>query len=129
MLKVEGKSQFIKLQGASEEIDANFKLYVTTEYQSPMFPSEIAVYSNFINFTITKEGLEAQLLSVIVIEKLYSIEREFIDLKTQALDCIMRLDSVEELILQALDKEILTVLNDETLIENLTQSSYTSKKI
>lgn len=68
-------------------------------------------------------------MSVIVIEKLYTIEREFIDLKTQALDCIIRLDSVEELILQALDNEILAVLNDESLIENLTQSSYTSKKI
>jgi hypothetical protein len=31
-------------------------------------------------------------LSVIVVEKLYAIEREFVELKTQALDCIIRLD-------------------------------------
>ena len=37
MLRTDGKSRFINLQGASEEIDSNFKLYVTTEYQNPMF--------------------------------------------------------------------------------------------
>ena len=51
-------------------IDSNFKLFITTEEANPIFPSEVSVFGNFINFSITKAGLEAQLLNITVNEKL-----------------------------------------------------------
>ena len=56
----------IHLQGDFVDIDENFKLYITTEINNPIFSPEVAVFANFINFAVTQEGLEAQLLSVIV---------------------------------------------------------------
>jgi len=56
----------IKIQGVQFDIDEHFKLFITTEINNPVFAPEIAVFANFINFGVTQEGLEAQLLSVIV---------------------------------------------------------------
>lgn len=50
-------------------------------------------------------------------------------MKKRAHECLGRLAKIEALILSSLDVDIMTVLNDEQLIENLTQSSYTSKKV
>lgn len=82
----------IRLSRANIPIDSQFKLYITTELPSPEFPSEVSVYSNLINFTISRQALEAQLLSIIAVHKLEAVEREFVDLKKKAFDCITRLD-------------------------------------
>ena len=51
-------------------IHKDFKLYITSELKNPRFSPDIAVYANFINFSVTQEGLEAQLLSQIVGHKI-----------------------------------------------------------
>jgi dynein heavy chain len=129
MLLNQGGLLSINLQRANVPIDANFRLYITTEVANPQFPAEVSVFGNFINFGITKNGLEAQLLSIIVKDKLAAVEKEFVEIKKKAFDNFVRLDKIENMILAALESDIMTVLNDESLIENLTQSSYTSKKI
>ena len=91
MLRVEGKSQSIFLQGVLVPIDPTFRLYVTTELEDPRFLPEIAVFTNFINFAVTQEGLEAQLLSVIVSERMAKAEKKFATFKVKALECIARL--------------------------------------
>ena len=91
MLRVEGKSVSIFLQGVMVPLDPSFKLYITTELRNPRFLPEVAVFANFINFAVTPEGLEAQLLSVVVSERMAKAEKKFAQLKVKALDCILRL--------------------------------------
>ena len=79
MLRVDGDSQSIYLQGVMVSIDPAFKLYVPTELTNPKFLPEVAVFTNFINFAVTQEGLEAQLLSVIVSERMAKVEKKFED--------------------------------------------------
>lgn len=42
--------------------NANFRLYLTTELSNPHFQADIAIRVNLINFTVTRRGLEDQLL-------------------------------------------------------------------
>ena len=49
--------------------------------------------------------------------------------KVKALDCILRLQQVEGLILEALDKDLDVVLNDDKLIEYLSQSNLSTKRV
>lgn len=44
------------------EYNANFRLYLTTELSNPHFQADTAVCVNLINFTVTRRGLEDQLL-------------------------------------------------------------------
>lgn len=88
MLVQDGSTKSIHLLGHLCQIDEHFSLYITTEIARPKFPPGIAVFANFINFAVTKEGLEAQLLGVVVAEKMSELEREFQRMKINALSCI-----------------------------------------
>jgi dynein heavy chain, axonemal len=70
MLQDDGYEISIYLRGIMIPIHKDFKLYITSELKNPRFSPDIAVYANFINFSVTQEGLEAQLLSQIVGHKI-----------------------------------------------------------
>lgn len=44
------------------EYHADFRLYLTTELSNPLFQADTAIKVNIINFTVTRRGLEEQLL-------------------------------------------------------------------
>ena len=64
-----------------------------------------------------------------VAEKMAKVEKKFINIKIKALELIIRLQSVEDMILASLDKDVDTVLNDDKLVEHLSQSQLSSKKV
>jgi dynein heavy chain len=59
------EGDFFKLGDSLIEYDRNFKLYITTKMQNPHY-LEVCIKVTVINFTVTKEGLEGQLLGEVV---------------------------------------------------------------
>lgn len=49
-------------------IDPNFKMYITSSSSSPDYGSELSLMANFINFNVTIEAFEAQILSILLQE-------------------------------------------------------------
>ena len=49
-----------------QPVDAKFKMYITSIVSNPDFGSELSLMANFVNFNVTKEAFEAQLLSIIL---------------------------------------------------------------
>ena len=51
-----------------KEIDYNpdFKLYITTKLSNPHYTPEISTKAMILNFAVKEDGLEAQLLSLVV---------------------------------------------------------------
>ena len=49
-------------------IDPNFKMYITSVSKNPDFGSELSLLTNFINFSVTIEAFEAQILALILSE-------------------------------------------------------------
>ena len=47
-------------------IDPNFKMYITSIVSNPDFGSEISLMANFINFGVTIEAFEAQMLAILL---------------------------------------------------------------
>jgi dynein heavy chain len=58
----EGMTKSVNLAGQLVEVDPLFKLYLTTELRNPDFPPSIQLMVNLINFDVTLEGLESQML-------------------------------------------------------------------
>jgi len=48
------------------DFDRNFKLFITTKIPNPNYLPEIYIKVTVINFTVTFEGLEDQLLADVV---------------------------------------------------------------
>ena len=53
------------------EYSADFKLYITTKLRNPHYLPEIATKVTIVNFMITPEGLEDQLLGIVVAKERY----------------------------------------------------------
>lgn len=51
-----------------QSIDAKFEMYVISCVSSPDFGSELSLMANFINFGVTIEAFEAQILSILLKE-------------------------------------------------------------
>ena len=57
-----GGRLLIRLGDSDIEYDKNFKFYMTTKMSNPHYLPEVCIKVTIINFTVTKQGLEDQLL-------------------------------------------------------------------
>lgn len=56
------------------EYSPDFKLYITTKLRNPHYLPEIATKVTIVNFMITPEGLEDQLLGIVVAKERFVLE-------------------------------------------------------
>jgi len=61
-----GKSKYIKMGDKELSLHQNFNLFLHTKLSNPHYPPEIQAECTLINFTVTEDGLEDQLLSLVV---------------------------------------------------------------
>ena len=58
----QGGRLLIRLGDSDIDYDKNFKFYMTTKMSNPHYLPEVCIKVTIINFTVTKQGLEDQLL-------------------------------------------------------------------
>ena len=73
----------IRVGDSDIEYDRNFRFYMTSKMGNPHYLPEVSVKVTIINFTVTRPGLEDQILSDVV-----RLERP--DLETQRNELISR---------------------------------------
>ncbi|KAK6993294.1 Dynein heavy chain 6 axonemal, partial [Biomphalaria glabrata] len=124
-----GGRVLIGLGDSDIDYDRNFRFYMTTKLSNPHYLPEVCIKVTVINFTVTKKGLEDQLLSDVV-----SLERP--DLEEQRNELIMRINadknqlkSIEDKILKLLFELEGNILDNEELINTLNDSKVTSTVI
>ncbi|KAI8732879.1 dynein heavy chain 6, axonemal, partial [Biomphalaria glabrata] len=124
-----GGRVLIRLGDSDIDYDRNFRFYMTTKLSNPHYLPEVCIKVTVINFTVTKKGLEDQLLSDVV-----SLERP--DLEEQRNELIMRINadknqlkSIEDKILKLLFESDGNILDNEELINTLNDSKVTSAVI
>ncbi|KAK6983775.1 Dynein heavy chain 6 axonemal [Biomphalaria glabrata] len=126
---IQGGRVLIRLGDSDIDYDRNFRFYMTTKLSNPHYLPEVCIKVTVINFTVTKKGLEDQLLSDVV-----SLERP--DLEEQRNELIMRINadknqlkSIEDKILKLLFESEGNILDNEELINTLNDSKVTSAVI
>jgi len=120
----------IRLGDSNVDYDENFKFFMTTKMPNPHYIPEICIKVTLINFTVTFDGLQQQLLGDVVIAEKPEIEakRDQIVL-TMAADA-KTLKDLENNILKLLsDATLEEILDEDTLIEVLEKSKVTSTEI
>lgn len=61
-----GGRRLIRFADSDIDYDDNFRLYITTKIPNPHYLPEVFIKVNIINFTVTFDGLEDQLLADVV---------------------------------------------------------------
>lgn len=64
----------IRLGDSNSDYDENFKFFMTTKLPNPHYIPEICIKVTLINFTVTFDGLEQQMLGDVVIAEKPEIE-------------------------------------------------------
>ncbi|RYY37981.1 hypothetical protein EON62_00755, partial [archaeon] len=99
---MEGSQRMIMLDDKAIPWDDNFRLYLTTKLANPHYSPEIMGKVMIINYGVTQQGLENQLLNVVVGHERPDLEKQFKDLVDDMSANATLLEELEELLLRNL---------------------------
>lgn len=124
-----GSGRVMKLGDRELNYSPNFKMVLHTKLSNPHYPPEIQAECTIINFMVTQEGLEDQLLALVVkMERpdLAKLKEELID---QNRNFMITLSNIEKSLLKQLKEAEGDILENVQLILNLEESKKTSDTI
>lgn len=125
----QGGSDVMKIGDNTIPYHTDFKLYMTTKLANPHYPPETSVKVTLLNFTITQDGLEDQLLGLVVAKERPDLEETKNALVLLNASMQQQLKQLEDQILRLLSESSGNILDDEHLINTLAQSKVTSDEI
>ncbi|XP_045684006.1 dynein axonemal heavy chain 6 [Phyllostomus hastatus] len=126
---ISGGRLLIHLGDSDIDYDKNFRFYMTTKLPNPHYLPEVCIKVTIINFTVTRSGLEDQLLSDVVRLEKPELEGQRIKLIVRINSDKNQLKAIEEKILKMLFTSEGNILDNEDLIETLQDSKITSGAI
>uniref|UniRef100_A0A3B4H8Q7 Dynein heavy chain ATP-binding dynein motor region domain-containing protein n=1 Tax=Pundamilia nyererei TaxID=303518 RepID=A0A3B4H8Q7_9CICH len=108
---------------------ASFRFYMTTKMANPHYLPEVCIKVTIINFTVTKSGLEDQLLSDVVRLESPHLEEQRNELIVRINADRSQLKDIEDCILKLLFTSKGNILDNEELVQTLQESTVTSEAI
>ncbi|XP_044001725.1 dynein axonemal heavy chain 12 [Aphidius gifuensis] len=121
-----GKEWYITLGEKTLLYDTRFRLYITTKLRNPHYLPEIFNKITLINFALTIEGLEDQLLGIVVGKERPDLQKKKEYLIIEGAKNRKSLKKVEDDILKTLSISGASILDDEDAIEILDSSKILS---
>ncbi|KAA0715776.1 Dynein heavy chain 7, axonemal [Triplophysa tibetana] len=118
----QGGSICIRLGDSTIEYAPDFRFYITTKLRNPHYLPEISVKVTLLNFMITPEGMQDQLLGIVVAKERPDLEKEKQDLIVQGADNKRQLKVIENKILEVLSASEGNILEDEVAVQVLSSS-------
>lgn len=125
----DGSGYVIKLGDKSVTYTETFKFFMTTTLPNPHYSPETSVKVTLLNFAITPSGLEDQMLGIVVAKERPDLEEEKNNLVVQNAKNNKILKDIEDDILRLLATSEGDVLEDDTLVDKVTDSKAVSDDI
>jgi len=119
----------IKLGENILEYSEDFRFYITTKLPNPHYMPETSTKVTLLNFMITPEGLEDQLLGIVVAKERPELEEERQQLILQSASNKKMLKEIESRILETLSNSSGNILEDESAIKVLDEAKIVSDEI
>ncbi|XP_014248489.1 dynein beta chain, ciliary-like isoform X2 [Cimex lectularius] len=123
------KGKVVKIGDREIDYHKKFRLILQTKLANPHYQPEIQAQTTLINFTVTKDGLEEQLLAEVVKAERPDLEILKSTLTKQMNNFKILIKSLEDELLQRLTNAGPDILNDRTLVERLETTKKTSEDI
>ncbi|KAI4456222.1 dynein axonemal heavy chain 7-related [Holotrichia oblita] len=121
--------QCLKLGDNVLEYSNDFRFYITTRLRNPHYLPEVAVKVTLLNFMITPQGLQDQLLGIVVAKEKPELEEKKNEMIVESANNKKMLKEIEDKILEVLSTSEGNILEDETAIKILSSSKVLSEEI
>ncbi|XP_061561508.1 dynein heavy chain 9, axonemal isoform X3 [Phycodurus eques] len=123
------KGRYIKIGDKECEYNPGFRLILHTKLASPHYQPELQAQCTLINFTVTRDGLEDQLLADVVSMERPDLEELKSKLTKQQNGFKITLKTLEDNLLSRLSSASGNFLGDTELVENLETTKHTAADI
>ncbi|XP_003791133.1 dynein heavy chain 9, axonemal [Otolemur garnettii] len=123
------KGRFIKIGDKECEYNPKFRLILHTKLANPHYQPELQAQVTLINFTVTRDGLEDQLLAAVVSMERPDLEQLKSELTKQQNGFKITLKTLEDNLLSHLSSASGNFLGETALVENLEVTKQTTAEI
>ncbi|XP_077407169.1 dynein axonemal heavy chain 9 isoform X2 [Vanacampus margaritifer] len=123
------KGRYIKVGDKECEYNPGFRLILHTKFANPHYQPELQAQCTLINFTVTRDGLEDQLLAAVVSMERPDLEELKSNLTKQQNGFKITLKTLEDNLLSRLSSASGNFLGDTELVENLETTKRTAADI
>ncbi|XP_069917501.1 dynein axonemal heavy chain 9 isoform X7 [Oryctolagus cuniculus] len=123
------KGRFIKIGDKECEYNAKFRLILHTKLANPHYQPELQAQATLINFTVTRDGLEDQLLAAVVSMERPDLEQLKSELTKQQNGFKITLKTLEDNLLSRLSSASGNFLGETSLVENLEITKQTAAEV
>ncbi|XP_076407690.1 dynein axonemal heavy chain 11 isoform X5 [Peromyscus maniculatus bairdii] len=123
------KGKYIKIGDKECEFNKNFRLILHTKLANPHYKPELQAQTTLLNFTVTEDGLEAQLLAEVVSVERPDLEKLKLALTKHQNDFKIELTQLENDLLLRLSAAEGSFLDDTDLVERLETTKATAAEI
>jgi dynein heavy chain len=124
-----GNRKVIKLGDKELDYSEEFRFYMTTKLPNPHYMPEVSTKATIVNFSVKQQGLEAQLLGIVVQQEEPKLEQQKSELVQRVADGKRKLVELEDEILRLLAESTGSLLDDESLVTTLQNSKITSEEV
>jgi len=124
-----GRNYGIKVNDQDMAYDENFSFFMTTKLPNPSFPPELFAKCLIIDFQVTQQGLEQQLLSQVISKEKSELNEESAKLSEEINNNEKRRKNLEDRLLKQLAETKGNLIDDYTLIETLQETKDASAEI
>lgn len=126
---VKGRNKIINIADTEMDYDTNFRLFMTSRLANPHFSPELAAKTTIIDFTVTQDGLEQQLLGRLISKEQKHLEDQLTQLQESVTNNTRVLADYDQSLLERLASSTGNLLDDEKLIDVLAEIKTKSKEV
>ncbi|KAM8871594.1 dynein axonemal heavy chain 2 isoform 7-T7 [Synchiropus picturatus] len=124
-----GGRLLLRLAGKDVEFHPEFRFYIATNLSNPHYAPETSSRTTIVNFAVKEQGLEAQLLGVVVRKERPELEEQKDSLVISISSGQRNLQQLEDQILGLLKEASGSLLDEEQLVQTLQTSKVTASEV
>lgn len=124
-----GRSLLIQLAEKEVDFSETFRMFFTTRLPNPHYSPELSAKTTIVDFTVTLEGLEDQLLGKLILKERHELEEQRQKLLEEVNSYKKRIRQLEDDLLFRLSNSQGNLLDDTELIDVLAKTKKTAQEV